>query len=71
VINTMSAWVAILTYGIALGAAGLMLAVRERGRRKHLHSAGEYPSTLVQGLHGRLKTDTGEKLEVYLQKAGQ
>ncbi len=32
--NTMSALIAILTYGIALGAAGLMLALRERGRRR-------------------------------------
>jgi hypothetical protein len=61
-----------LSYGVALGAAGLMLALRERGRRRHLHSAGEYmPLALTKGLHGRLRTDTSEELEVYLQKAGQ
>jgi hypothetical protein len=64
--------IAILTYGIALGAAGLMLALRERGRRKHRQPAGEYmPSALIQGLHGRLRTDAGEELEVYLQKTEQ
>jgi len=69
-INTLSALIAILTYGIALGVAGLMLALRERARRKR--PGGEYlPSALAQGLHGRLRTDTGEELEVYLQKAGQ
>jgi len=70
--NTMSALIAILTYGIAVGVAGLMLALRERARRKHRRSSGEsMPSTLAQGLHGRLRIDTGEELEVYLQKAGQ
>jgi hypothetical protein len=70
--NTMSALIAVLSYGVALGAAGLMLALRERGRRRHLHSAGEYmPLALTKGLHGRLRTYTGEELEVYLQKAGQ
>jgi hypothetical protein len=70
--NTMSALIAILTYGIALGVAGLALALRERARRKHRYSAGEYtPSNLALGLHGRLRTDTGEELEVYLHRAGQ
>jgi hypothetical protein len=29
------------------------------------------PLALTKGLHGRLRTDTSEELEVYLQKAGQ
>ncbi len=70
--NALSALIAILTYGIALGIAGLILALRERARRKDPHPAEGYiSSTLVQGLHGRLRTDSGEELEVYLQKAGQ
>jgi hypothetical protein len=69
--NTLSALIAILTYGIALGVAGLMLALHERARRKSRHPAEDIPSVLAQGLHGRLRTDTGEELEVYLQKAGQ
>jgi hypothetical protein len=71
VMNTLSALVAILTYGIALGVAGLMLALHERARRKSRHPAEEMPSGLAQGLHGRLRIDTGEELEVFLQKAGQ
>jgi hypothetical protein len=71
-VNTMSALIAILTYGIALGIAGLILALHERRRRKQRHPAGEsMPSSLTLGLHGRLRTDAGEELEVYLQKAGQ
>lgn len=70
--NTTSALIAILTYGIALGVGGLMLALRERARRKSRNPAEKYmPSGLGQGLHGRLRTDSGEELEVYLQKAGQ
>jgi len=70
--NTMSALITLLIYGLGVGVAGLMLALRERARRKQWHAAGKYlPSTLSQGLHGRLTTDTGEELEVYLQKAGR
>lgn len=70
--NTMTALVTILTYGLAVGVAGLILAWRERTRRKQRRPAGEYmPSALTQGLHGRLRIDTGEELEVYLQRAGQ
>jgi hypothetical protein len=69
--NTMSALIAILTYGIAVGVAGLMLALRERARRKHRRSSGESMPSIAHGLHGRLRIDTGEELEVYLQKAGQ
>jgi hypothetical protein len=70
--NTLTALVTILTYGLVVGIAGLILAFRERARRKQRRPAGEYmPSSLTQGLHGRLRIDTGEELEVYLQKAGQ
>ena len=67
--NTMSALVAILTYGLVVGIAGVMLALRERSRRRGQHAPDNYVFSLSnQGLHGRLKTDTGEELEVYLQK---
>jgi hypothetical protein len=70
--NTLSALIAILSYGFALGVTGLMLALRERAQRRRRHPAEEYmPSGLAQGLHGRLRTDSGEELEVYLQRAGQ
>jgi hypothetical protein len=65
-VNTMTALVAILAYGLAMGFAGLILAFRERKRRK-----ARGATALTQSLHGRLKTDSGEELEVYLQKAGQ
>jgi hypothetical protein len=71
VVNTMTALVAILAYGLAVGVAGLILAFRERTRRKARGATREYMlSMLSQSLHGRLRTDTGEELEVYLQKAG-
>jgi hypothetical protein len=66
-VNTMTALVTILTYGLAVGVTGLILAFRERARRRDRGTT----TTLTQSLHGRLKTDTGEELEVYLQKAGQ
>lgn len=70
--DTMSALIVILTYGLAIGVTGMILAFHERARRKQRRPAGEYLSfNLAQGLHGRLRTDTGEELEVYLQKAGQ
>ena len=63
--NTLSALIAILTYGIALGIAGLTMALRERARRRSRHPAeGFMPSALSRGLHGRLRIDTGEELEV-------
>jgi hypothetical protein len=66
--NTMSALIAVLTYGIALGAAGLMLALRERGRRKHLHSAGEYmPSALI---HGHLRPIPAKSWKCICKKPG-
>jgi hypothetical protein len=71
-VNTLTALVAILAYGLAVGVAGVVLAVRERARRRTRGATKEYMlSTLTQSLHGRLRTDTGEELEVYLQKAGQ
>jgi hypothetical protein len=71
-VNTMTALVAILTYGLAVGVTGLILAFRERARRRNRGaSTADILPTLTQSLHGRLKTDTGEELEVYLQKAGQ
>jgi hypothetical protein len=69
--NTMTALVTILTYGLAVGVAGLILAWRERARRKQRRPAGEYLPSALQGLHGRLRIDTGEELEVFLQRAGQ
>jgi len=71
-VNTLSALIAILTYGIALGVIGLMLALRERARRKSRHATIEqvFPAS-NQSLHGRLRIDSGEEMEVYLQKAGQ
>lgn len=70
--NVMPALVTILAYGLAVGAAGLVLAFRERARRKAWGTRREDTlSMLTKSLHGRLRTDTGEELEVYLQKAGQ
>ncbi|MGH9499968.1 MAG: hypothetical protein ACRD3L_12585 [Terriglobales bacterium] len=68
----MSALTAILAYGLALGAVGLAAALRERGqRRKQLASDQQLLTALNKSVHGRLKTDSGEELEVYLQRAGQ
>jgi hypothetical protein len=70
--NTMTALVAILAYGLAVGAVGIALAFRERTRRKVRGDAKKFgPPALAQSLHGRLRTDAGEEMEVYLQKAGQ
>jgi len=56
----------------SLGVAGLVLAVRERGERKSRHASVDHMfSASNQSLHGRLKTDSGEEVEVYLQRAGQ
>ena len=75
-ISSFTALLAILGYGLALGIAGLILAVRERSMlrsalRRSLRSTGEphAPSTLARTVHGRLKTDSGEEMEVYLQSA--
>ena len=70
-ISSFTALLAILGYGLALGIAGLILAVHERSMRRSLRSTGEphAPSTLARTVHGRLKTDSGEEMEVYLQSA--
>jgi hypothetical protein len=70
-VNTMTALLAILAYGLALGIVGLLLAVRERSLRRKMRTAAEplVPSVLAHTLHGRLRTDSGEELEVYFQSA--
>jgi hypothetical protein len=69
--NTMSALVTILSYGLVVGASGLILAIRERARRKVRRTSREpIDAILGMSVHGRLRTDAGEELEVYLQKAG-
>lgn len=70
--NTMTALVTILAYGLAVGALGMVLAFRERTQRKVRGEAKQFaPPVLAQSLHGRLRTDAGEEMEVYLQKASQ
>jgi hypothetical protein len=70
-VSTMTALLAILAYGLAVGIAGLLLAVRERALRRKMRAAAEphAPSVLAHTLHGRLRTDSGEELEVYFQSA--
>lgn len=70
-VNAMSALGAILAYGLLLGATGLVLALRERSRRRSSNAVQERREALIAGMHGRLRTDAGEELDVYLQKAGQ
>jgi hypothetical protein len=69
----MSALLAILGYGLAVGAAGLLLAARERSiRRKSRTTVGPGPSSpFAQTLHGRLKTDAGEEMGVYFHSASK
>jgi hypothetical protein len=70
--NSLSGLTVILAYGLALGAVGLLLSLRERAqRRARTASDHEAFATLNRSLHGLLKTDSGEELEVYLQRAGQ
>jgi hypothetical protein len=68
--NSMTALVAILAYGLAVGAVGMVLAFRERTQRRARGAAKEHMLATLS-VHGRLKTDAGEEMEVYLQKAGQ
>jgi len=67
--NSITALVAILAYGLAVGVVGMVLAFRERTQRKVRGEGKQFGPP--QSLHGRLRTDAGEEMEVYLQKAGQ
>ena len=71
--NTFAALVVILVYGLVIGLVGLILASRERSsRRKARAATGQNaPTVLAHALHGRLKTDSGEEMEVYFQSAGR
>ncbi len=81
-VTAMGALIAILGYGAAVGILGLYFANRERkGRaasarmvaaenelvaaeKELLHAIMEKTAAV----HGLLKTDTGDEVEVYLQK---
>lgn len=69
-LNTLTALLVVLAYGIVVGAGGLLLAFRERNSRRKM-VAEHTSSALSQTLHGRLRTDSGQELEVYLQSAGR
>jgi hypothetical protein len=72
-VNSFTALLVILGYGLVIGIAGLVFAARERGLRRKARAASEprAPSALTNTLHGRLKTDSGEEMEVYFQSASR
>jgi hypothetical protein len=72
-VNSFTALLVILGYGLVIGIAGLAFAARERGLRRKAGAAGELfaPSALASTLHGRLRTDSGEEMEVYFQSASR
>jgi len=72
-VNSLTALLVILGYGLVIGIAGLVFAARERGSRRKARAAGQRyaPSALANTLHGRLKTDSGEEMEVYFQSASR
>ena len=72
-VNSLTALFVILGYGLVIGIAGLVFAARERGLRRKARAASERnaPSVLANTLHSRLKTDSGEEMEVYFQSANR